>query len=985
MNPLDLTPISQIPGQQSDDLIKTVLLSSRTLDRSSAAGILDHPAGTALTIGFISPNCDFHDMAARIREAVPSGVPLLLVSSAGELCGNQGPSPYCATEAAWDTIVLVGISRALFAHVDVFSIPLPNEDLRQGRVSISNDERITRVCESLKEVKPSFACDYRDTFVLTFVDGLSYSESTLLEAVYRSGLFPLYFVGGSAGGTFDFQHTYLFDGQQVLENHAVLCFIKMAPGMHYSIFKSQNFRNTGTSFVIADAEPNLRLVRTVTSPWTFDPIPFVSAVAAALECETDELEKRLEGMTFGVEVGSELYVRSMKGAQINMQDGSASFYCDVDFGDCLYLLEPTDFIATTRDDFQQFLQGKPKPLGGIINDCVLRRVNNAASLSGIDAFQGIPLAGFSTFGEIFGLNINQTVSAVFFFHSEEGFADDLIDRFPVHYASFCSFFDRRIANRLKTLDSLRHQQERTQRQLQREHEFSQALISSLPGIFILLDTEGNLVRWNENIESVTGRSTDDLMATPTLTLFCQEDRTKVAECIARAFSVGRAATEANLVGGGGNLIPYYITALSISLDGERYLAGIGIDISDRKQIEAALHASRKRLKMITDSLAEGVLVVDQNGSIAFANPSATRLLECPATWDLEGHPVADIFKLDVATPDIDAEAPWIRALRDRVTLKDDDAMVITLTDRKLPIAYACTPLPEGDSKSAAVISFRDINDVKKVQRDMIQASRLASVGQLAAGIAHEINTPIQYIGSNLNFIASSLETLIQSLTDKQTQGPEDGAQSPHSQLDFLIEEMPIAITESLDGVAQISRIVLSMKEFSHPGSTSKTMTDINRALESTLTVSRNVWRHVATVDTDLDPDLPRVLCHAGELNQVFLNLIVNAAHAIELSGKPLPGKIRVSTRHDNGVVDVRVADSGSGVPDAIKEKIFDPFFTTKEVGKGTGQGLAICRDVVVTKHGGRLDFESEPGAGATFIIELPVDGGGDDGDARDGG
>ena len=967
---------AQAQRRHDGDLIKTILLSSATLTPAAMAPACDHPAGTALVIGFVSPHCDFQTTATTISAALPKGVPLLLVSSAGELCGTEKISPYCETGDHWDTIVLAGFSRALFAEVAIHSVPLPNEDIRQGYASIPNEQRMARLAADLERIKLPFPCDYRDTFVLTFVDGVSLSESLLLEAVYRTGMFPLYFVGGSAGGTFDFAHTYLYDGTRVIENHAILCFIKMAPNMRYSIFKSQNFRNTGTAFVIADADPNLRVVRTVTSPATFEPIPFVSAVSAALGCDTGELESRLKGKTFGVEVGGELYIRSMKDALLNIDDGSASFYCDVDFGDCLYLLEPTDFVATTRNDFNRFLDGKPTPVGGIINDCVLRRVNNGPQLEKVDAFQGFPLAGFSTFGEIFGLNINQTVSAIFFFPGDTPYADDLIDRFPIHYASFCSFFDRRIANRLQTLETLRQRQERTQRQLQREHEFSQALIGSLPGIFILLDAEGNLVRWNENIETATGRDLHDLMGTPMQTLYAREDRPRVMECIARAFNTGRAATEAHLIGKDGSLIPYYISALAITLDGERYLTGVGIDISDRKQIEAAFHASRKRLKMITDNLAEGVLVVDQSGSIAFANPSATRLLECSTNWDLEGHPITDIFRLDPdSTPD-DAKTPWVGAMRERLSTKDDDAVVITLADRKLPIAYVCTPLFETDAKPAAIISFRDINDLKKVQREMIQSSRLASVGQLAAGIAHEINTPIQYIGSNLNFIAGSLETLMGALPGHE---PAEGP-PPKSKLDFLAEEMPVAIAESLDGVAQISRIVLSMKEFSHPGSTSKTMSDINRALESTLTVSRNVWRHVATTETDLAPDLPKVLCHAGELNQVFLNLIVNASHAIESSGKPLPGLLRVTTSHRNGIVEVRVSDNGSGIPDTIREKIFDPFFTTKEVGKGTGQGLAICRDVIVTKHGGTLDFETEFGTGTTFVIRLPVDGGGDEKD-----
>jgi len=165
-----------------------------------------------------------------------------------------------------------------------------------------------------------------------------------------------------------------------------------------------------------------------------------------------------------------------------------------------------------------------------------------------------------------------------------------------------------------------------------------------------------------------------------------------------------------------------------------------------------------------------------------------------------------------------------------------------------------------------------------------------------------------------------------------------------------------------------------MKEFSHPGTSGKTATDINRALENTLTVTRNTWKHFAEIERAFDPGLPPVSCHTGEMNQVFLNLIVNAAQALETSGKPLPGRISIATRVDGNWVEIRVSDSGNGVPKAIREHIFDPFFTTKAVGKGTGQGLAICRDVVVSKHGGSIEVGGEEGAGAVFTVRLPVDG-----------
>ena len=958
----------ETPGDATQ-LIRTMVLTSAEITGDCVAGLLGHPAGTALVIGFVSPHCDFVEVAASLRDCVPQDVGLLMVSTAGELCGLAPGSPYCPTGDTWDRIVLVSYSRALFAQVAIYSIPMPNEDIRQGNIVLNNEARIARLTGKLKKIVPPFVCDYRDTFVLTFVDGLSHAEPHLLEAIYKSKQFPLYFVGGSSGGKFDFKNTYLFDGDTVTENHAVLCFVKLAPKMRYSIFKSQNFKRTDTSFVIADADPDLRIVRRVALPSSTDSISFVDAVAGALGCTPEELDAKLGGMTFGVEVGGELFVRSIAG--LNLADGSASFYCDVDSGDCLYLLDPTDFVATTRADLARFLAGKPPPLGALLNDCILRRLNNADRLADVDAFDGINVAGFSTFGEMFGLNINQTLTSLFLFPGEESFPDDMIDRFPIHYASFCGFFDRRAANRLKILSELRQEQERIRRQLRREHEFSQALVSSLPGVFFLLDNRNKLILWNENVALVTGQPVDKLGWSEAGALFFADDRTAFDDCIVRALSSGRAAAEVRLIGSNG-LIPYYITAHCISLDGERYLAAIGIDITDRKYFESALEESRRRLKMITDSLAEGVVVVNQAGVIIFANPAVKHLLECEDLGDLEGYPINAVFRLDGDNPGKLPQVDWNRTITENVTINDDDSVILTQGGKKRPVAYTCAPLREGGAKQSAVISFRDIQALKEAQRDMIQSSRLASVGQLAAGIAHEINTPIQYIGNNLKFIRDSMGTLINALETFRSGGqvtPEDCAK-----LDFLHEEVPVAVEESQDGIAQISRIVLSMKEFSHPGTKSKTRIDINRSIQSTLTVSRNVWKHVANVIEDFSPSLPSVLCYAGELNQVVLNLIVNAAHSIEGAGKDLPGTIKVSTLYADGIVEIRVEDSGTGIPDEIRDRIFDPFFTTKGVGKGTGQGLAICRDVVVTKHGGRLDVESRQGQGATFIVRLPVDG-----------
>jgi signal transduction histidine kinase len=269
-----------------------------------------------------------------------------------------------------------------------------------------------------------------------------------------------------------------------------------------------------------------------------------------------------------------------------------------------------------------------------------------------------------------------------------------------------------------------------------------------------------------------------------------------------------------------------------------------------------------------------------------------------------------------------------------------------------------------------------------------QAQKLESIGQLAAGIAHEINTPTQYIGDNARFLQEAYgdrqqvwqlflrllaaakggavpTELVQEIEDEMTE----------VDADYLAEEIPQAIEHTLEGVERVTKIVRAMKNFSHPGSEEKTPIDLNEAIENTLTVSRNEWKYHADLVMDLDPSLPPVPCLPGEFNQVILNLVINAAHAIaDVVGDGSNGKgtLAVRTRLDGDWAEIRVVDTGSGIPEHARERIFDPFFTTKPVGKGTGQGLAISRSVIVDKHAGTIDFETESGRGTSFIVRLPL-------------
>ncbi|MFZ0799643.1 MAG: CHASE domain-containing protein [Terriglobales bacterium] len=293
---------------------------------------------------------------------------------------------------------------------------------------------------------------------------------------------------------------------------------------------------------------------------------------------------------------------------------------------------------------------------------------------------------------------------------------------------------------------------------------------------------------------------------------------------------------------------------------------------------------------------------------------------------------------------------------------------------------------EYDGRRAYLAIAQDVTERNRLEIDLRHAQKLEAVGSLAAGIAHEINTPIQFVGDNTRFLRDAFADLTEilekyhHLRDAAASGgagqelAEEVARAEKAaDIDYVVTEIPKAIEQSLDGVMRVATLVRAMKVFAHPDRKEKAATDINEALLSTLTVARNELKYVANVETELG-DLPMVVCNIGELNQVFLNLLVNAAHAIGAAkkGTDEKGLIRVRTSLEEGAVLISIADTGSGIPEDIRDKVFDPFFTTKESGKGTGQGLAIARSVVVDRHGGRLTFASEVGKGTTFYVHLPL-------------
>jgi len=414
------------------------------------------------------------------------------------------------------------------------------------------------------------------------------------------------------------------------------------------------------------------------------------------------------------------------------------------------------------------------------------------------------------------------------------------------------------------------------------------------------------------------------------------------------------------------------------------LVGVELDITELKRTEQSLRVSEEKLRSIMDNLHIGVAMISPKMELLQVNRQMRQWFP-KASAEIGACCYQVFVDHDKQEACEDCPAQKVLALG-----RSHESVVKMHTPggERIFRSFA-SPIFDGAGSITAVIEIlEDITEKLAVERELRQAQKLESIGQLAAGIAHEINTPVQYVGDNIRFLGDAFRDLLE-INEKHTallQAMKGGqpvnalievveAAIELADIPFLVDEVPKTIQQSMEGINRVGTIVRAMREFSHPGSEEKNPTDINQSLTSTLTVSRNEWKYVAEVETDLALDLPLVSCLPGEMNQVFLNLIINAAHAIgdiTDNGSLGKGLIRLSTCLQGNWLEIRIADSGGGIPEKVQHRIFDPFFTTKKIGKGTGQGLAIARSVVVDKHQGSIRFETEAGKGTTFFIRLPL-------------
>lgn len=545
--------------------------------------------------------------------------------------------------------------------------------------------------------------------------------------------------------------------------------------------------------------------------------------------------------------------------------------------------------------------------------------------------------------------------------------------------------------RLKRLsDELREHNEdlenlvrvRSQQLADSEQEY-RTLVAALPTTILRIDRDAHILFVNRALEGV---QPEEALGTPVYDYIQTDQHSTVRAALDKVFQTGRPGFFETVSPCAKRGMRHYSTHVSPLLCGSTVAQAILVvlDTTEEAAARDALAASQQRFEQLAQATSEGLLFVASDGRVLDGNDQAGRMLSLSIPKQLAS--VFDLFE--------DASR---EAIEKSLGQAGGD-----LCSQKIASAAGCDRIVDvsvrllsGSDGAEYIVALRDVtaqrsaeNAAKNAQLELLQVHKLEAVGQLAAGVAHEINTPMQYIGNNVEFLQLAFEcygnmleiyedTLAQchrhGLTDELLARLDQSRKC--EKLGYLRTRLPGAISKTIEGVAQVSRIVGAMKQFSHPGADEKTPVDLNEAIHTTITIARNEWKYHAKIVTNLDSDLPLVPCLPGEINQVFLNLLINAAHAI--SDVPGAGEAKGTITVDTGIVDgcaqISVSDTGAGIPVHLLHKIFEPFFTTKKVGKGTGQGLAICRSVVVDKHSGAIAVETEMGKGTTFVVRLPLE------------
>jgi len=526
--------------------------------------------------------------------------------------------------------------------------------------------------------------------------------------------------------------------------------------------------------------------------------------------------------------------------------------------------------------------------------------------------------------------------------------------------------------------------------LQRSEQMANLIIDTAPQAILVVDGDGAIIRANDNAKVYFGYEQGELLGQQVEMLMHEKYRhhhEELREAYTENTAAPRLGRTVFALRKDGSEFPVEVALGPMRVDDQLHVIVSINDITQRKKAEEELRKTQTMVESILNSAGEGIYGLDVDGKTTFMNSAACHFLGY-AREEMIGrsqHAVTHHSHSDGTPYSID-QCPIYSSFKDGIKRTVRDEVFWRKDGTSFQVEYTSTPIvDQGGEARGAVVVFHDVSEQVQLESQLQVAQKMEAVGELAAGIAHEINTPLQYVGDNVRFIQESftdIESLIALYRQAVAKLPatdsslkeEIGSLEESADLEFLRDDIPKAISQSLDGIGKASVIVQAMKEFSHPGSKELTPIDINRVLKNTAMVSKNEWKYVAELKLELAKELPHVIS-LPEINQVFLNMIVNASHAIrDKLGKASTekGEIRVKTLQVNGDVEIHISDTGKGISQENRQKVFDPFFTTKEVGKGTGQGLSISYNIVVEQLGGSIDIESTQGVGTTFIVRLPI-------------
>lgn len=412
----------------------------------------------------------------------------------------------------------------------------------------------------------------------------------------------------------------------------------------------------------------------------------------------------------------------------------------------------------------------------------------------------------------------------------------------------------------------------------------------------------------------------------------------------------------------------------------RVVGEILLNFRNSKLLEKTIIDNEKVLNTILNTIQTGILVVNKEDlNVSNCNNAACEIIKGEKE-DLKG------VHLEYFIPSMVDNDSGLKF--DKELPQNIECQLKTLNGRELIIILSITNITI-DSQAHIVICFIDITERKIVELELAQDQKLKSIGSLAAGIAHEINTPTQFISDNTRFLNDAFGDLMDLIdqydslksTCSNNEDPRELIENidrfiEDIDLSFLRDEVLESIEQSLTGLERVSSIVNAMRDYSHPEMKEKRPADINKVIMNAITVGRNEWKYSSEIITKFDPALPAVPCHSGELGQVILNMVINAVHAIEdakQNNRYDMGEIRIATKTLDDLIEISISDNGDGIAEENVGRIFDPFYTTKDVGKGTGQGLALVRKIIIEKHGGTINLDSEIGKGTTFYLRLPVE------------